>query len=483
MFIDNKLHNKLQLAMVIRRKRRRAAAAALSFALSLVSSYSAAFSQPPPTTSCLATRAATTTALFTSFQEYLEQRRRDEAAAAESTSAGAPGVDPLTLQLAAATAAAAEAQVATDAVQGYTSAVSSNDAINSVAPPNAAPSTTPLHEQHNIGRLLLQRAVQTQLYYLADLRDEPTYKWLRSFLDHDHLDDRGDFNELDGIHVEGGWRTYLPKLEDAPPLTITVQLAPPKLSAQQRRNPYLAAQAAANSSGRSYEETIDPRKISGTIQAVARSLGREWAHDLAELAMKDRIRVALHVDSNQYGDHGAVVPPKLQTKKDAERAFYFERQVVAGGEGDDHGTPLHKLNSRMVARFCTRAALRRVADELQHDNADGCESKRGAGRYLVEFTNEWVPKLNRGPDDDWRRRLGTPPPGQWQRLCDGADADDAMEALWQELPQSFVYDDDGREAFMGLYGPEALAARMRGARADVCDEVAEELQAIFSSEF
>ena len=464
--------------MVMRRKRRRAAAAA-SFALSLVPSYSAAFSQPPPATSC-STRAAATTALFTSFQDYLEQRRRDEAAAAESASAGAPVVDPLTLQLAAATAAAAEAQTATDAAQGYyTSDVSNSEAINSAVPPSAAPSR---HEQHNIGRLLLQRAVQTQLYYLADLRDEPTYKWLRSFLDHDHLDDRGEFNELDGIHVEGGWRGYLPKLEDAPPLTITVQLAPPKLSAQQRRNPYLAAQAAANSSGRSYEETIDPRKISGTIQAVARSLGREWADDLAELAKKDRIRVALHVDSNQYGDHDAVVPPKLQTKKDAERAFYFERQVVAGGEGDDHGTPLHKLNSRMVARFCTRAALRRVADELQHDNEDGCDSKRGAGRYLVEFANEWVPKLNRGPDDDMRRRLGTPPPGQWQRLCDGADADDAMEALWQELPQSFVYDDVGREAFMGLYGPEALAARVRGARADVCDEVAEELQAIFSSE-
>ena len=37
----------------------------------------------------------------------------------------------------------------------------------------------------------MQRAIQTQLYYLADLRDEPTYVWLREFLNHGHLDDKG----------------------------------------------------------------------------------------------------------------------------------------------------------------------------------------------------------------------------------------------------------------------------------------------------
>lgn len=31
--------------------------------------------------------------------------------------------------------------------------------------------------KHNIGDLLMQRAIQTQLYYLSDLRDEPTYVW------------------------------------------------------------------------------------------------------------------------------------------------------------------------------------------------------------------------------------------------------------------------------------------------------------------
>ena len=45
--------------------------------------------------------------------------------------------------------------------------------------------------KHAISSLLMQRAIQTQLYYLADLRDEPTYVWLREFLNHGHLDDKG----------------------------------------------------------------------------------------------------------------------------------------------------------------------------------------------------------------------------------------------------------------------------------------------------
>lgn len=313
---------------------------------------------------------------------------------------------------------------------------------------------------HNIGRLLLQRSIQTQLYYLADLRDEPTYMWLREFLGHDHLDDKGRFNELDGLHAEGGWRGYLAELEGAPPKTITVQLAPPRLSAQQMRNPYLAAQAV----GRTYEETIDPAKISRTIRAVARSLEREWADDLAELAAEDRERVAHHFEREGI--------PYIQTAADAARDYWLKRQVVAGGEGDDQGTPLHKLNSRIVARFCTRAAFRRVVDELQHGD---CDVQRSAGQWLLTFSNEWVPKLQRGADDDVRRGLGTPPPGQWQRLCSGADANDATEALWQELPQSFT---DGSDEALRLYSPEALAARVRKARADICDEVADELRSI-----
>ncbi len=318
--------------------------------------------------------------------------------------------------------------------------------------------------KHAISSLLLQRAIQTQLYYLADLRDEPTYMWMREFLNHGHLDDKGRFNELDGLRCDGGWQYYLQQLESAPSFSITVQLAPPRLSAQQKRNPYLAAQAV----GRTYEETIVPSKISQTLRAVARSLETEWVPVLLEMAEEDRKRVQLHE-----------APPQIQTAAAAYQAFWCERQVVAGGEGDDQGTPLHALNERMVARFCTRVALDELIEELQGESSIGYstedeEARRAAVEWLRDFANEWEPKLKRGPDDDKRRSFGVAPPGHWQRLCDGAEANDVTEAMWQELPPLFAYATDDA---MRLYSPEALAARLRRVRAGVCDELIGDLRA------
>lgn len=325
------------------------------------------------------------------------------------------------------------------------------------------------HDSHGIGGLLLQRAIQTQLHYLADLRDEPTYVWLRGFLGHDHLDDKGRYNKLDGLRCSTGWQGYLVQLEQAPPFTIVVELAPPRLSAQQMRNPYLAKQVT----GRSYEETIQPSKISMTLQTVARSLEREWAPFLSELADADRTRVRLFDQEFQ----------QLQTLKAIDQ-FAASQQRVAGGEGDDQETPLHALNCRIVARFCTRVALRRIVEDLKGvslpvdaSTSDGGYDLAAADTAAVEwmsaFSREWVPKLERGADDDVRRSLGVAFAGQWQRLCDGADADDVTEALWQELPPLFACVSDDA---MRLYSPEALAARLRRVRADVCDELVAELR-------
>lgn len=314
-----------------------------------------------------------------------------------------------------------------------------------------------------ISGLLMQRAIQTQLYYLSDLRDEPTYVWLRSFLSHDHLDDRGKFNELDGLRCNGGWQYYLEQLEQAPHFTITVQLAPPKLSAQQMRNPFLVNEISA---GRSYEETIMPSKISKTLQAVARSLEKEWVLVLSELAEEDRKKVEL------FGS-----PPQLQTSAGAYQAFWQDRQVVAGGEGDDQCSPLHALNCRIVTRFCTRVALHHIIEELQGEAADseeGDKTKRAAIEWLRDFAEEWRPRLERGPDDNKRRSLGKAPPGHWQRLCDGADADDVTEDMWQRLPPLFT---DASDDALRLYSPEALCARLRRVRANVCDDLADEIRA------
>ena len=366
-----------------------------------------------------------------------------------------------------------------------------HDRDNPSTATTTTPTTTTTGSHHGIGGLLLQRAIQTQLYYLADLRDEPTYVWLRGFLGHDHLDDRGAFNELDGLRCGGSqkksWRKYLDQLEKAPPFTILVQLAPPRLSAQQKRNPFLAKEAGV---GKSYEETIQPSRLSLRLRTVARSLEQEWVPVLTELGAADRARVHLYLES---------FVPQLQTAEAKAQAHWATQQVVAGGEGDDQETPLHALNCRLVERFCTRVALHRILEEMEGLSlpvdialADGittshAEADAAAGQWLLRFTSEWAPKLTRGADDDERQRLGVAPPGQWKRLCkEGADADDVTEALWQELPQPFAQvssSDDDALTSMRLYSPEALAARLRRARADICDELVQELRATVANEF
>jgi hypothetical protein len=375
------------------------------------------------------------------------------------------GMDAFTAQL---QAALAEANT-----EGSGSSNTLKDAFYSSADQLQSPMPSQRTGEHLISNLLMQRAIQTQLYYLADLRDEPTYMWLREFLNHSHLDDKGRFNELDGLRCHGGWASYLEQLENAPSFSITVQLAPPRLSAQQQRNPYLAAQAAA---GRSYEETVSPYKISQTLRTVARSLQTEWVAVLSKMAEEDRRRVHLSA------------LPQIHTADAAYREYWRERQVVAGGEGDDQGTPLHVLNERIVTRFCTRVALDDLIHELMQEglpaNDDSttelvcAEVKRSAVEWLSNFANEWKPKLKQGPDDNKRRSLGKSPPGHYQRLCEnGADANDVTEAMWQELPPLFAYDSDDA---MRLYSPEALVVRLRRVRADVCDEFIGELERLFS---
>ena len=79
---------------------------------------------------------------------------------------------------------------------------------------------------------------------------------------------------------------------------------------------------------------------------------------------------------------------------------------------------------------------------------DCAAADAAAVQYMSDFSREWIPRLVRGADDNRRRTLGVAPPGHWQRLCDGADADDVTEALWQELPPLFAYASDEAMGFI-----------------------------------
>jgi len=114
---------------------------------------------------------------------------------------------------------------------------------------------------------------------------EPTGKWLQEFLDHAHLDAKGTNGQLGGLNVH--WASYLAALREAPPFSVTVQLAPPRLTAAQQRNPYLAEAASV---GRSYEETIEPSRLAATLLVTAECVAKEWVPELHALAVADAAR-------------------------------------------------------------------------------------------------------------------------------------------------------------------------------------------------
>jgi hypothetical protein len=72
--------------------------------------------------------------------------------------------------------------------------------------------------------LLVQRAVQTQLFYCSELRNEPLAAWLRKFEGHAHLTGvpiRGSWHSCLGLRLPA--RTYLEAMLRAEPYTYTVR--------------------------------------------------------------------------------------------------------------------------------------------------------------------------------------------------------------------------------------------------------------------
>jgi len=343
-------------------------------------------------------------------------------------------------------------------------------AVATSAATTTSPALKDQYEDLDVLDLIMQRAVQTKLYYLADLRDEPTGKWLKDFLGHEHLDAKGDFTSLGGLNV--GWLSYLEQLYRAEPQTVVIELAPPRLSAQQQRNPFLARPP-----GRSYTETIDPARVAASLAVTVECVSREWVEALKELEQEDTDRARWELGPD---------PPGLVDAKG--RAATVK---VAGGEGDDQETPLHGLNVRALRRLLTMEAMQALSSDLgnqvnQHLVADDGDAARDGGgerpgnavraAWFEEFVCKWEPRLREGVCDEQRQRLGVVAPGAFKRLgadaSSGVDADEAVEALWQRVcPLRDPEDPD-------YFEPARLAAQLRVLRAAKAAEARAALEAL-----
>eukprot|EP00618_Florenciella_parvula_P006561 CAMPEP_0119495630 /NCGR_PEP_ID=MMETSP1344-20130328/19188_1 /TAXON_ID=236787 /ORGANISM="Florenciella parvula, Strain CCMP2471" /LENGTH=397 /DNA_ID=CAMNT_0007531223 /DNA_START=32 /DNA_END=1225 /DNA_ORIENTATION=+ len=306
----------------------------------------------------------------------------------------------------------------------------------------------------SIENFLLQRSIQTQIYYLHDLRDEPQSAWIASFLDHEHLDDKdlcGEFvvkgkkSPLDGLNV--GWEDYMTQLSDTPNETIEIELANPNqgyVSQQELKNPYLQQQQLLTIK---YDEVIEPAKIAQRLLVTCNSLLREFQFDLRALAAADSLRAERDLRTPEIPDDKARAPQYKENNHDL--------------------TPLAELNKRALHRYVTVLAFKGLLEELAE-----YEEMAEAYKWFAEVADEWMPLLKLGADDEARERIGKAPPGMYYRrhVGGGADAFEAIEVVWQTLP----FHDD-LDNVHGRVDPLELATRLRELRAAAALEVVEEL--------
>ena len=152
-----------------------------------------------------------------------------------------------------------------------------------------------------LGDFLVQRAIQQQLYYHAQLGNEPMLDWLKRFRSHEHLDsfERGEGrNGMPGTYSATfdqlktlPFTSYLEALGTEPDSSIEVSFVKPqrRLSARERANPYLNNQPPVVEI---YDQPIITSKILSQLLNTADALVETWAFHFTEAEKNDLIRVA-----------------------------------------------------------------------------------------------------------------------------------------------------------------------------------------------
>lgn len=351
---------------------------------------------------------------------------------------------------------------------------------------------------------VVQRAVQTQLFYMTSTRDGPKANWLARFLDHGHLDSTNKAGRAAAVGEGGvgeggdpfsyrarfgglrvGHDEYMRSLAAAEPEILRIEIAPSRarLSTMERNNPFLASRKQASFF---YDESIEPRQIAGRVASTATAMVDAWTGELAAQAEADDARVYIE----------GLSPRAL--------AAVSDRAGFADDIDADDNMPLFDHDKRALARWTTLRAATVLLGDLGHCVSDepdeddmvaefdadlfvgsarrrareaatlgdgGLRPKKrlaaqATAAYFGAFVDEWCPRLVHGADDDLVASLGKAPPGLPRRqLFRGpgtgqADADEALEALTMDRPP--VQIPGGY-----LVDPRHLATTLRAYRASV----------------
>ena len=389
------------------------------------------------------------------------------------------------------------------------------DTAGYTAPPSAA-----------LGDFLVQRAIQQQLYYHAQLGNEPMLHWLKKFRSHEHLDSsqRGEGrNGFPGTYSAAfdqlrtlPFTAYLEALGTEPDSTIEVNFVKPqrRLSARERANPYLNNQQPVIEV---YDQPIVVSHILAQLLNTADALVETWAFHFQEAEKNDLARLA-NDRAPMKGLPSALMREHAALVKGGETAY----SRLTG----DEAMPLYGFDCRACDRFDTLRALSLLLDEVEaltpetafevnylrrevvedydalptddgSDNTneillkrrrarrakfeqgfvDGDDLARGqaaraaALSFLHNFCNEWVPKLAKG---DARashvrgERVYRHAPGMKEHRPEdaGVDAEEAFEELWEYGLDEGVQKMRGGELVL----PGLMGERLREIRAKVAAE-------------
>ena len=386
----------------------------------------------------------------------------------------------------------------------------------------------------SLGDFVVQRAIQQQLYFIAELQKNAHLgTWLAQFEGHDHLESTGrkpgapglpgTYSAAFGQLRKTPYTAYLSTLGNAPVDVIQVEISRPqrRLSARELQNPFLAKQMAEAASTKEYADVpIVPKVLITRLLTTANVIADTWAFHLGELEASDTARVAAD---------------RSEQKAMPTAEMLRDMQLVEGGETaiswytEDEPLPLHEMDHRACDRLVTLRALESLVAEvtaLTPENAFECEylgleavddadedgvdsrvaerrrkrkerkqasfapigdNKPAAARtaalsFLQEFAAYWVPKLTKGDERSVLEKYAVrPDPGMKERprpTGAGADADAALEDLWAWMDSS-PYQIPGGEfvtpARMGVRLRELRAAHAAEARRELLDEILPEL--------
>lgn len=198
----------------------------------------------------------------------------------------------------------------------------------------------PIDEDELIKRFVLQRSLQTLMFYLQTCRDTPTADWLERFLE---LPGIGQYHGLDGLAHP--WRSYVHRLLEEPPTSITVESVA-RNRAGSKNNPYMKPKVLR------MEFDIVPQRLAMRLLDCAADVAAEASSDLRRMSQENaEIRRAY----DAIAAEGEDTRRKALYPTFAHEAEGTDKSAFRGGTYD------------LLKRLATREGVRRAMRALERD--------------------------------------------------------------------------------------------------------------------